>query len=466
MKTVCLYFEIHQNIHLKRYRFFDIGTDHYYYDDYENERSIVETAERSYEPALKALIEMAETYGSYFKCAISLTGCAIELLESYAPQVIELLQQLNDKGCVEFLAEPYSHGFSSIKDPEGFKEEVDRLCKKIKALFGQTPKVFRNSALIYSDEIGELVAEMGFKGMLAEGARQVLGWKSPHFVYNCNSNPNLKLLLRDYSLSEDISYRFNDSSWSEYPLFADKYAQWIANLPEESQVINLFMELCALGIFQPLSSNILDFIKALPAQLKERGIEFSTPSEICSKIKSVGAIDVPYPTSWVDEERDLSPWLGNVMQQEAINKLYSVAERVRISGDRRLKQDWDYLQASNNFRFISTKPNSYGGYRGIYDSPYDEFTNYMNIVGDFVTRVNNIYGGMDNEELNSLLTTIKNQDDELAMKDKEIKKLKQMIAKIGPAEEQEKTEAKAEKKATAKKAAPKKACATKKTAAK
>ena len=459
MKTVCLYFEIHQNIHLKRYRFFDIGTDHYYYDDYENERSIVETAERSYEPALKALIEMAEKNGSYFKCAISLTGCAIELLESYAPQVIELLQELNKKGCVEFLAEPSSHGFSSIKDPEGFKDEVTRLCKKIKELFGQTPKIFRNSALIYSDEIGELVAEMGFKGMLAEGARQVLGWKSPHFLYHCNRNENLKLLLRDYSLSEDISYRFNDASWSEYPLFADNYAQWIANLPEESQVINLFMELCALGIFQPLSSNILEFMKALPQQLKERGIEMATPSEICSKMKSVGAIDVPYPTSWVDEERDLSPWLGNVMQQEAINKLYSVAERVRISGDKKLQQDWDYLQASNNFRFISTKPNSYGGYRGIYDSPYDAFTNYMNIVGDFVTRVNNIYGGMDNEELNSLLTTIKNQDEELASKEKEIKQLKQAIAKLTPAadapvaEEEKKPAA---KKAPAKKCAPKK----------
>ena len=194
MKTVCLYFEIHQNIHLKRYRFFDIGTDHYYYDDYENERSITETAERSYEPALKALLEMADMYGDYFKCAFSLSGCAIEMLETYAPQVIELLQELNNKGCVEFLAEPYSHGFSSIKDTECFKEEVDRVCKKIKALFGQTPKVFRNSALIYSDEIGELVADMGFKGMLAEGAKQVLGWKSPHFVYGCNRNPNLKLL--------------------------------------------------------------------------------------------------------------------------------------------------------------------------------------------------------------------------------------------------------------------------------
>ena len=458
MKTVCLYFEIHQNIHLKRYRFFDIGTDHYYYDDYENERSISETAERSYVPALEALIEMAERYGSYFKCAISLSGCAIEQLENHAPQVIELLQKLGETGCVEFLAEPYSHGFSSLKNPECFKEEVTRLCKKVKALFGQEPKIFRNSCLIYSDEIGEMVANMGFKGMLAEGAKHVLGWKSPHFVYHCNRNPNLKLLLRDYSLSEDISFRFNDSSWSEYPLFADTYANWIANLPEEDQVINLFMELCALGIFQPLSSNILEFMKALPEQLKQRGVVFSTPSEICAKIKSVGELNVEYPTSWVDEERDLSPWLGNVMQQEALEKLYSIADRVRICRDRRLMQDWDYLQASNNLRFMSTKPNSYGGYRGIYDSPYDAFTNYMNIIGDFITRVKNLYPDeIENEELNSLLTTIKNQSDELTKKDKEIKQLENMLAKL---EAKQGTEPKAEKPA-AKKAPAKKAPAKK-----
>lgn len=458
MKTVCLYFEIHQNIHLKRYRFFDIGTDHYYYDDYENERSISETAERSYVPALEALIEMAERYGSYFKCAISLSGCAIEQLENHAPQVIELLQKLGETGCVEFLAEPYSHGFSSLKNPECFKEEVTRLCKKVKALFGQEPKIFRNSCLIYSDEIGEMVANMGFKGMLAEGAKHVLGWKSPHFVYHCNRNPNLKLLLRDYSLSEDISFRFNDSSWSEYPLFADTYANWIANLPEEDQVINLFMELCALGIFQPLSSNILEFMKALPEQLKQRGVVFSTPSEICAKIKSVGELNVEYPTSWVDEERDLSPWLGNVMQQEALEKLYSIADRVRICRDRRLMQDWDYLQASNNLRFMSTKPNSYGGYRGIYDSPYDAFTNYMNILGDFITRVKNLYPDeIENEELNSLLTTIKNQSDELTKKDKEIKQLENMLAKL---EAKQGTEPKAEKPA-AKKAPAKKAPAKK-----
>ena len=458
MKTVCLYFEIHQNIHLKRYRFFDIGTDHYYYDDYENERSISETADRSYVPALEALIEMAERYGSYFKCAISLSGCAIEQLENHAPQVIELLQKLGETGCVEFLAEPYSHGFSSLKNPECFKEEVTRLCKKVKALFGQEPKIFRNSCLIYSDEIGEMVANMGFKGMLAEGAKHVLGWKSPHFVYHCNRNPNLKLLLRDYSLSEDISFRFNDSSWSEYPLFADTYANWIANLPEEDQVINLFMELCALGIFQPLSSNILEFMKALPEQLKQRGVVFSTPSEICAKIKSVGELNVEYPTSWVDEERDLSPWLGNVMQQEALEKLYSIADRVRICRDRRLMQDWDYLQASNNLRFMSTKPNSYGGYRGIYDSPYDAFTNYMNILGDFITRVKNLYPDeIENEELNSLLTTIKNQSDELTKKDKEIKQLENMLAKL---EAKQGTEPKAEKPA-AKKAPAKKAPAKK-----
>lgn len=472
MKTVCLYFEIHQNIHLKRYRFFDIGTDHYYYDDYENARSITETAERSYVPALKALIEMAEANPGEFKCAISLSGCAIEQLENHAPQCIELLQQLNDTGYVEFLAETYSHGFSSLKNEDTFRDEVHRLCKKVKSLFGQDPKIFRNSCLIYSDDIGELVASMGFKGMLAEGAKHVLGWKSPHFVYNCCRDPRLKLLLRDYSLSEDISFRFNDSSWNEYPLFADTYADWIAQLPEEEQVINIFMELCALGIFQPLSSNILDFMKALPAQFKKRGITFSTPSEICGRVKSAGDLTVTYPTSWVDEERDLSPWLGNVMQREAIDKLYSIADRVRICRDRRLMQDFDYLQASNNLRFMSTKPNSYGGYRGIYDSPYDAFTNYMNILGDFITRVNDRYPlDIDNEELNSLLTTIKNQGEELEVKDKEISKLQNMLARFeknNGEDDKNAPKAKSAKKASTKattKASAKKTTATRRTVA-
>ena len=455
MKTICLYFEIHQIIHLKRYRFFDIGRDHYYYDDYENERSINDIAERSYVPALNALIQMAKENPGYFKVALSLSGVGIEQMEMHAPQVIDLLKELNATGCVEFLCEPYSHGLASLKNEECFREECIRMKNKIKELFGQTPKVFRNSSLIYSDEIGAQVAAMGFKGMLTEGAKHILGWKSSHFVYNCAMNPKLKLLLRDYKLSDDISLRFNNSDWSEYPLFAETYIDWIANLPEEEQVINIFMELCALGIFQPLSSNILEFLKALPKCAKERGITFSTPSELCAKVDSVGALDVPYNVSWVDEERDTSCWLGNVMQREAFDKLYSVADRIRICTDRRIKQDWDYLQASNNFRFMTTKANSVTMNRGIYDGPYDAFTNYMNILGDFINRVNSLYPvDMDNEELNSLLTTIKNQGEEIEAKDKEIAKLRKEIEKAAKAKKT--AEKPAEKKPCAKKACAKK----------
>ena len=439
MKTICLYFEIHQIIHLKRYRFFDIGTDHYYYDDYENERSISDIAERSYMPALTTLGEMIRENGKYFKVAFSLSGVGMEQLEMHAPQVLEKLQELNETGCVEFLAEPYSHGLSSLVNEEAFAADVKKQCQKIKEYFGQEPKVLRNSSLIYSDDIGLQAAQMGFKGMLTEGAKHVLGWKSPHYIYNCALAPNLKLLLRDVKLSDDISLRFNNSEWEGYPLFADAYVNEIASHPEGSQIINIFMELSALGIAQPLSSNILEFLRAIPACAKEKGITFSTPTEICMKMKSVGALDVPDTLSWVDEERDVSCWLGNPMQREAFNKLYSVADRVRIANDPRINQDWDYLQASNNFRFMTTKPSNVGLDRGIYSSPFDAFTNYMNILGDFMSRVNSLYPEeIDNEELNALLTTIKNQGDEIAMKEKEILRLQNKLEKVEASVEKKK----------------------------
>ena len=454
MKTICLYFEIHQIIHLKRYRFFDIGTDHYYYDDYENERSITDIAERSYMPALTAIQEMIREHGDYFKVAFSLSGTGIEQLEMHAPQVLEKLQQLNETGCVEFLAEPYSHGLSSLANEECFAADVNKQAKKIEEYFGKKPTVLRNSSLIYSDDIGAQAAALGFKGMLTEGAKHVLGWKSPHYVYNCAMNPNLKLLLRDVELSDDISLRFNNSEWDGYPLFADAYINRIAALPQEEQVINIFMELLALGIAQPLSSNILEFLKALPACAKAKGITFSTPSEIFAKMKSVDTLNVPDTLSWVDEERDVSCWLGNPMQREAFNKLYSVADRVRIANDPRINQDWDYLQASNNFRFMTTKPSNVGLDRGIYSSPFDAFTNYMNILGDFINRVNALYPvDIDNEELESLLTTIKNQGDEIEMKDKEIVRLQAKVEKMQDAENMLKE--KLEKPKAAKKAAPK-----------
>lgn len=447
MKTICLYFEIHQIIHLKRYRFFDIGTDHYYYDDYENERNICDIAERSYMPALNTFMEMIKTNGKYFKVAFSLSGVGIEQLELHAPQVLEKLQELNETGCVEFLAEPYSHGLSSLINDECFTSEVKRQSEKIKEYFGKKPTVLRNSSLIYSDEIGVQVAHMGFKGMLTEGAKHVLGWKSPHYVYNCAESPNLKLLLRDINLSDDICLRFNNREWDGYPLFADNYINRIAAMPEDEQIINIFMELTALGIAQPLSSNILEFIKALPVCAKAKGITFSTPSEICSNIESVGNIDVPDTLSWVDEERDVSSWLGNPMQSEAFSKLYSVADRVRICNDPRINQDWDYLQASNNFRFMTTKPSSISLDRGIYSSSFDAFTNYMNVLGDFINRVNSLYpDDIDNDELNSLLTTIKNQGDEIEMKNKEITRLQTKLEKMKDAED--KLKAKMEKSKT------------------
>lgn len=460
MKTICLYFEIHQIIHLKRYRFFDIGTDHYYYDDFENERSISDIAERSYMPALNAFQEMIKEHGKYFKLAFSLSGVGIEQLEMHAPQVLAKLQELNETGCVEFLAEPYSHGLSALANEETFAADVKKQVKKMEEYFGKKPTVLRNSSLIYSDDIGAQAAAMGFKGMLTEGAKHALGWKSPHYVYNCAMAPNLKLLLRDVELSDDISLRFNNSEWDGYPLFADTYINRIASTPDEEQVINIFMELSALGIAQPLSSNILDFIKALPACAKQRGITFSTPTEICMKMNSVGSLDVPDTLSWVDEERDVSCWLGNPMQREAFNKLYSVADRLRIANDPRINQDWDYLQASNNFRFMTTKPSNVGLDRGIYASPFDAFTNYMNILGDFINRVNSLYPEeIDNEELNSLLTTIKNQGDEIEMKDKEIDRLKAKVAKMQEAEAKEAEKAKPKK--AAKKPAAKKPAAAK-----
>lgn len=466
MKTICLYFEIHQNIQLKCYRFFDIGTDHYYYDDYEDERLITDVANRSYMPALEALGEMLKEHPGFFKVAFSLSGVGMEQLEIHAPQVLEKLQELNQTGCVEFLAEPYSHGLASLANEESFAKEVKRQCQKMKEYFGKEPQVLRNSSLIYSDEIGAQAAQMGFKGMLTEGARHVLGWKSPHYVYNCALAPNLKLLLRDVNLSDDISLRFSNVEWEGYPLFADNYVDRIANFPGEEHVVNIFMELSALGVAQPLSSNILDFLKALPECAKQRGISFSTPSEICETMASVGALDVPDTLSWTDEERDVSSWLGNPMQREAFNKLYSVADRVRIADDPRINQDWDYLQASNNFRQMTTKPSQVGIDRGIYASPFDAFTNYMNILGDFIARVNSLYPeSVDNDELASLLTTIKNQDEEIEMKNKEIIRLQTKIEKIEAAEE--KLRAKLEKtKAPKAEAAPKAAKTAKKPAAK
>lgn len=429
MKTICFYFQIHQPFRLKRYRFFDIGNDHYYYDDFSNEDIIDRIAERCYLPANKTLLNMIKTSGGKFKVAFSISGVALEQMEIYVPEVIDSFKELAATGCVEFLAETYAHSLSSLGDPDEFAVQVKMHREKIYSLFGVKPKVLRNTELIYSDDISTLVSGMGFKGMLTEGAKHVLGWKSPNYMYSSAVNPSLKLLLRNSRFSEDLSVRFSNYSWNEYPLTADKFISWIAETPESEQIINLFMNYETLGYLQPMETGIFEFFKALPRYAAEKGISFSTPSEVFSLLKPVDTISVPYPMSWVDEERDTSSWLGNVLQQQAFHKLIEIGERVRLGNDRRLKQDWLYLQSSDHFYYMSTKHFGKGGFSP-YDNPYDAFNNYMNVLSDFIVRVNAQFpDSIDNEELNSLLTTIKNQGEEIETLQKEVDRLKKKAAK-------------------------------------
>lgn len=428
MKAICFYFQIHQPFRLKRYRFFDIGNDHYYYDDFANDDIITRIAHTSYIPAAESLLRMIEESGRKFKCAISVSGVALEQIEVYVPELLDLLKKLVSTGCVEILAETYAHSLSSLADPEEFANQVKVHDEKVHELFGVHPKVLRNTELIYCDDLAPQILAMGYKGVITEGAKHILGWKSPNYVYAAASAPKLKMLLKNDKLSDDITFRFSNTNWSEYPLTADKYIGWIADTPQEEQIFNLFMTMETFGQLQNRDSGIFQFLEALPRFAAERGIEFITPTEAVSKIKAVAELGVPFPMSWADEARDTSAWLGNQLQKEAFDKLYSVSERVRLCDDRRLKQDWYYLQASDHFFYMSTKHQADGEIHSLYspyDSPYQAFTNYMNVLADFIVRVEEQYPlSIENEELNALLTTIRNQAREIETLNKEVSSMR------------------------------------------
>ena len=424
MKAICFYFQIHQPFRLKRYRFFDIGNDHYYYDDFANDDIITRIAHRSYIPAAESLLRMIEETKGAFRCAISISGVALEQCEQYVPEFVDLLRKLAKTGKCEFLAETYDHSLASLADPDEFRIQVDLHRNKLKSLLGVTPHVFRNTELIYSDELAPQIYDMGFKGCITEGAKHILGWKSPNYVYAAASQPKLKLLLKNDKLSEDITNRFSDTSWNEYPLTADKYIGWIANTPREEQIFNLFMNLETFGEFQQAESGIFQFLEALPRFAAEQGVEFLTPTEACKLLKPVDTISIVHHISWADEARDTSAWLGNKLQNEAFNKLYSVAERVHLCDNRMLKQDWGRLQASDHLFYMSTKHFGDGAVHANfspYDTPYDAFINYMNVLSDFIVRVEDQYPmSVENEELNALLTTIRNQSAEIETLKKEV----------------------------------------------
>lgn len=409
MKNICFYFEIHQPVRLKRYRFFEIGQDHYYYDDFLTEDRIRAMVEQAYLPATRTLAEIIRSSNGKFKCAFSISGIALEQLEQYAPELIDQLRELAKTGCVEFIAEPYAHSLASVYDKDEFINQVKYQVQKIENLFGRKPTVLRNSELIYSDGIGEIVSGMGFKTMLIEEVKDVMGWKSPNYVYNHSYIPKLKLLVRNNKLSDDIAFKFSDSSWSDYPLTAEKFLKSINQMPESSTVVNIWMGYEALGFYQRAETGIFEFLKSLPYHVIEQGDQFALPSEVAKNHDSVDSLHVPHTTSW-SANKDISVWTGNDLQHEALTKLYDAAERVRLSKDKPLLLDYLRLQTTDNFRYMSHH-DQFGTH---YASQYEAFTNYMNILADFLARVDAHYPTtIENEELNSLLKTIENQAKEI-----------------------------------------------------
>ena len=382
MKTVCFYFQVHQPWRLKTYRFFQMGNDHNYLDDFANRSIMQKVARECYLPMNALLLSLIEQNKGAFKCTFSITGSAVEQFKAYAPEVLESFKKLAATGCVEFLAETYSHSLASLYSVDEFKNEVKLHSQMLKEEFGVKPTAFRNTELIYSDEIAKAVEGMGFKTMLAEGAKHILGWKSPNFVYTDANDNKLRLLLRNYKLSDDIAFRFSNEGWSEWPLTADKFAQWVAG--DTGDVVNLFMDYETFGEHQKAATGIFDFMKALPEALLKTGeLEFATVSEASKKLQPVAVLHSPYAMSWADEERDVTAWLGNELQNEAFSKLYGLKAKVAKVNNPDFNYVWNFMQQTSNFYYMASR--WLGSSQGCtpFDSSYDAFINYMNILSDF-----------------------------------------------------------------------------------
>ena len=388
-KSICLYFQVHQPTRLRQYRFFDIGKDSHYYDDFANRTILRRVAQKCYLPMNELLLEAIEKSKGKFKVAFSISGSALEQFDRYAPEVLESFRKLAATGCVEFLCETYYHSLASLAAPSEFIHQVEKHKKHVQDALGVVPTAFRNTELIYSDDIARQVYDLGFKTMLTEGARHIMGWQSPNYVYTSESQPKLKLLLRNYGLSDDLAFRFSDKGWKEWPLTAEKYVGWLAEA--EGDIINLFMDYETFGEHQKAESGIFDFMRALPSQALSAGLSFVTPSQATKNVKPVASLSVPDPISWADEERDLSAWLGNELQQDAYNKLYRQTEKLALIGDPELWADFGHLQESDHLYYMCTKFFSDGEIHkrfSPYETPYEAFINYMNVLSDFIIRVN------------------------------------------------------------------------------
>jgi len=394
MRSICFYFQVHQPFRLANYRFFDIGTNHFYFDDYRNRYILRRIADKCYLPMNQLLYNKIKEFGTDFKVSFSLSGTVIDQFERFTPDVLDSFIRLAETGCVEFLAETYSHSLSSLRSKDEFFRQVSAQKEKIVKYFGKEPTTFRNTELIYSDGIGEMVAEMGFKTILTEGAKHILGWKSPNFMY-CNAiNPKLKVLLKNFMLSDDIAFRFSQQSWEGWPLTTEKYVDWLNAVDQAQETINLFMDYETFGEHQWPETGIFDFMNVLPERvLSHSNYTFNTPSELAEKMQPVAAIHVPYPISWADEERDLTAWLGNELQDDAFKHLYDLEHKVAEIDDPKLQLDWKYLQTSDHFYYMCTKWFSDGDvhkYFNPYNTPYEAYINFMNVLSDFIIRINDM----------------------------------------------------------------------------
>ena len=398
-KSICLHFHVHQPTRLRLYRFFDIGKDSHYYDDFANRTILRRIAQKCYLPMNQLMLDLIRQNRGKFKICYSISGSALDQFQRFCPDVIASFKALADTGKVEFLAETYYHSLASLASESEFRHQVTKHAAKIEELFGVKPTAFRNTELIYSNSIGEMVYDMGYKTMLTEGARHIMGWQSPNYVYTGETQPKLKLLLRNYSLSDDIAFRFSNKGWDMYPLTAEKYVGWMKESAREGDIVNLFMDYETFGEHQSVESGIFEFMRALPAAvLKDGTFGFVTPSEASRKIKPVSDISVEDPISWADEERDLTAWLGNELQSEAYKKVYAMTEKLSIVNDAELWEDFGHLQESDHFYYMCTKFFSDGEvhkYFNPYDTPYEAFINYMNVISDFQIRLDEKRAALD-----------------------------------------------------------------------
>ena len=390
MVSLCFYFQVHQPYRLKKYSVFDIGQNHSYFDEKKNRQILNKVAGKCYFPANRTILNMIKNNPD-FKASYSFSGVFLDQCEEYNPDVIRSFQELTDTGNIEVLDETYYHSLAFLYSKKEFNHQVRMHSKKIKKLFGQKPNVFRNTELIYNNELAKHIEELGYDGIIAEGADHILGWRSPNYLYKPVNCSNIKLLLKNYKLSDDIAFRFSNKGWSEWPLTVEKYGQWLNAVNGNGNCINLFMDYETFGEHQWEDTGIFEFLNHLPGEiLRNKDNNFRTPSELIAEYNTFGEIDIHTPISWADIERDLSAWRSNQMQVSALNKIYEIESQIAESKDKKLLEDWRRLQTSDHYYYMCTKWFSDGDvhkYFNPYDSPYDSFIAFMNVVNDFKQRI-------------------------------------------------------------------------------